>query len=775
MSIDPSKYAVDLNAEKSKKESASNEFHLVDVQESRKDIVHPNTVIEGEISKEFDFHEQRGSEERYREQNAGPERQISDDEGARENGLGFQEPGFEDVLPRAESNSNNDKPDPEHAGLFKQNDLQPFLHNTEQPLPEFEPQSGAALQEADENPSFDWFAGEPALETQNAAPTDIHIIGGAVDENAVNGTWVADLEASDPDDTHGFTYSLTDDADGRFVLVDNKLYVADGAAIDHETSDSHAILVEVTDAHGNTFSKILTLAVNDMIDNTLVGTNGRDRLVGSSEDDAIHGLNGNDRLYGNAGEDMIYGDGGHDRLYGGDDDDGLFGGTGNDRLYGQNGNDLMDGGEGNDRLYGGVGDDILTGGAGSDRLYGQAGADQLMGGDGNDYLYFDGDDTRVDGGAGYDYAIALGNQDVTLDMAASFIERARGANGNDVLDGSGLTAAALIQGGNGHDTILGGSGNDRLYGQNGNDLVDGGAGNDRLYGQNGDDRLMGGVGNDRLYGGSGGDDLQGGDGNDRLYGGSGDDVLAGGAGSDRLYGQAGADQLMGGDGNDYLYFDGDDTRIDGGAGYDYAIAQGNQDVTLDMAASSIERARGANGDDLLDGSGLTAAALIQGGNGHDTILGGSGGDRLYGQNGNDIIDGGAGNDRLYGQNGDDQISGGAGSDRLYGQNGDDQLGGGAGNDWFYGGQGNDSFIFQEGDGNDRAYGGRGAWTDSVQLADAAGGNNIGTLGVDWTLTLTQGTATVNADSIDLSQDADGVITLQDGSELRFFDIEEIKW
>ena len=82
-----------------------------------------------------------------------------------------------------------------------------------------------------------------------------------------------------------------------------------------------------------------------------------------------------------------------------------------------------------------------------------------------------------------------------------------------------------------------------------------------------------------------------------------------------------------------------------------------------------------------------------------------------------------------------------------------------------------------GDGNDTITGGlAGGWTDTIQLMDADGGNDIGVYGSDWTLTLTSGSIdSVNEDSIDLSNDAEGHITLEDGSTINFAEIERIDW
>ena len=65
-------------------------------------------------------------------------------------------------------------------------------------------------------------------------------------------------------------------------------------------------------------------------------------------------------------------------------------------------------------------------------------------------------------------------------------------------------------------------------------------------------------------------------------------------------------------------------------------------------------------------------------------------------------------------------------------------------------------------------------TSTIQVQDASGGSNLGTYGVDWTVTLSEGTIDAqDANDLDLSDDADGTITLSDGSIVNFFDIERI--
>ena len=57
----------------------------------------------------------------------------------------------------------------------------------------------------------------------------------------------------------------------------------------------------------------------------------------------------------------------------------------------------------------------------------------------------------------------------------------------------------------GNDTILGGEGDDTIFGQGGNDSLDGGEGNDQIEGGDGQDTITSGGGNDRAEGGQGSD------------------------------------------------------------------------------------------------------------------------------------------------------------------------------------------------------------------------------------------------------------------------------
>jgi len=88
-------------------------------------------------------------------------------------------------------------------------------------------------------------------------------------------------------------------------------------------------------------------------------------------------------------------------------------------------------------------------------------------------------------------------------------------------------------------------------------------------------------------------------------------------------------------------------------------------------------------------------AVITGTESSETLVGGTGDDRIYGLNGDDTLDGGAGNDLLEGGNGNDMLIGGAGDDSLRGGVGDDVLDGGAGIDSLHGGDGNDTYYIRD--------------------------------------------------------------------------------
>lgn len=445
------------------------------------------------------------------------------------------------------------------------------------------------------------------------------------------------------------------------------------------------------------------------------GGAGADLIELGSERDVAFGAGGNDRIYadtwkpidevmaqtvaaadtqadlmeGSDGDDTVVGDAGSDALFGGADKDLIVGGAGDDNMFGDmnagNVNYLAwqiarepqfnpDGSPAGTRM-------VFTG---IDyQMAAQESADVLLGGAGADYMFAHGGDDYLDGGADNDYVIG--------GTGGDFL---KGGAGDDELQGDGdanvttlLNYAAAT--GHANDYLDGGEGNDKLFGDGADDEVIGGAGDDLMYGDNdqldvayhGVDYMDGGQGADTMVGGGGGDQMFGGDNNDVMIG-DGDAIAGAAHGKDYLDGEDGDDQMAG---------DGNDDQLFGGAGNDNIWGDNSSLAAEDHGDDYID---GEDGDDALVGSG-----------GNDVLLGGAGNDNLFGDDqflavenhGDDFLDGEEGNDYLRGYGGNDVLIGGAGDDTLAGEAGNDTIEGGQGWDQMAGGAGDDTYVINAGD------------------------------------------------------------------------------
>ena len=485
----------------------------------------------------------------------------------------------------------------------------------------------------------------------------------------------------------------------------------------------------------------------------IIGMGGNDTLDGKGGDDELHGGGGDDLLIGGKGADILRGQVGNDTIsysdsamgvtinlrdgtaMGGDaegDDIGpmienvigsmfddmitgtdsvtvgnsLWGLGGMDRLYGGEGDDMLYGGEGDDMLNGGDEDDVLEGGPGADELTGGRGADtasyassmmgvtvrlhsgQAMGGDAEGDTW--GDMVTVE------YSMpAEDDEDPNVVMSETV---------PNIINLTGSGMADILAGDSRHNVIMGGGGDDRIYGGPG-------GGNDTLHGD---------AGNDHLFGGRGNDTLRGMAGNDQLWGNGGTDILEGGAGNDTYH------LVAEWDGTTADIVKGEDAGRMGGmdtvsfARSMNAIGTATTAYAVDTSAVNIETIVGSPENDYITGS-ATLANTIEGGDGGDTLIGGASiGDTVSYANSDrrvrvDLGDGNAtGTDASGGHAAGDTISGfenimgsafdddltarsadvdtttdGLQGSILWGLDGDDRLEGGAADDTLIGGAGAD--------------------------------------------------------------------------------------
>lgn len=193
-----------------------------------------------------------------------------------------------------------------------------------------------------------------------------------------------------------------------------------------------------------------------------------------------------------------------------------------------------------------------------------------------------------------------------------------GGDGDDPLIGNG-TAANVLHGMLGNDTVIGGAGQDYLRGEEGNDVISGGAAFDDVEGNQGNDTEHGGAGDDWVVGGKDQDLLFGDAGWDIVYGNLGDDTCEGGDGADWVRGGQGNDLVVGGAGDDLLWGDRGSDTLTGGAGADvfHTFAGAGLDRVTDFNA--------AEGDRISFDGPVTYTVHVEG---QDTVIDLGGGDQM---------------------------------------------------------------------------------------------------------------------------------------------------
>lgn len=457
------------------------------------------------------------------------------------------------------------------------------------------------------------------------------------------------------------------------------------------------------------FPPLILASTNSSV---ITGTSGDDTLNGTSADDTIDGLEGDDTINGRGGNDTLTGGTGTNTVNGGGGDDAVTVTVGPADTV-----DTIDGGIGFDTVtLQGVGfgwsidyvDPSLTGGFVES--------------------FDNGVQTRVE--------FTRVERIESIDNGTSIFVWSLGTTGNDTLDASAETAQTALYGGDGNDTLIGGTGSTLIVAGRGNDSVDGGAGGfnqlrfedasgsglDLTIGLSSvTDNISGDVDTYtninwiEIFGGSLASVIDGSAATVQLSMslGAGDDTLIGGAAGDFLQGREGADTYTGNAGSDSFQFarlsgelDGDvitdfsgddqiqiftfletstfigDAAFSNSAGelrYSFSAGQTLLEFDADGDGVADEIATIANGEFDLAATIMSSEYIlrivnsIDGTSGDDTLVGTSGDDTINGLEGNDILSGLDGDDTLNGGDGNDTLDGGAGSNTLNGEAGDDLI------------------------------------------------------------------------------------------------------
>src|SRR5262249_49693887 len=86
---------------------------------------------------------------------------------------------------------------------------------------------------------------------EGTAAVTFRLSAATIRETSANGTVVGSLTPDHVPQGVTYTYTLTDNAGGRFALNGSQVVVANGAALDFEANSSHVIRVRIEDSNHN--------------------------------------------------------------------------------------------------------------------------------------------------------------------------------------------------------------------------------------------------------------------------------------------------------------------------------------------------------------------------------------------------------------------------------------------------------------------------------------------------------------------------------------------
>ncbi|WP_420385319.1 tandem-95 repeat protein [Roseivirga sp.] len=108
----------------------------------------------------------------------------------------------------------------------------------------------------------------------NEAPTAIDINATSIDENSTVGSVIGSLSTTDEDNGDTFTYSLASGASDNDAFGIDGANLITGAELDFEAKSSYAVEVTSTDAGGASFTKSITINVNNVAEPSIAAIDG---------------------------------------------------------------------------------------------------------------------------------------------------------------------------------------------------------------------------------------------------------------------------------------------------------------------------------------------------------------------------------------------------------------------------------------------------------------------------------------------------------------------
>lgn len=269
----------------------------------------------------------------------------------------------------------------------------------------------------------------------------------------------------------------------------------------------------------------------------------------------------------------------------------------------------------------------------------------------------------------------------------------------------------VLWGGGGYDTLIGGKGDDFIYGVRGANKISGRGGNDYIEGGAGNDKINTGPGNNTVFGSSGHDDIRAGDGNNYIDAGGATDKVVAGHGNNVVHTGTGGITLTLGNGNNTVYYASGIARITAGSGANTFYLAGTAAVrslkcggnpntvvyvnsaTLTQYSLQIfkrDKARGCPTILTYDGSRRTISRMAPGMWEPFRLIGTDRRDKLFGNHGGGYIEGKGGDDEIWADHFEETggaearsktttIDAGTGNNRIFGGRGTNIITAGDGN------------------------------------------------------------------------------------------------